>query len=161
MIVFVAVFHLFGKPPKMDRFAVTMTVLAVGVSLTTLVGLAATMAAAVTGVRVWVHPRLRELVHGELENAAHVAPNDYFNHAVFVVATSIGLPATSLSALLIINPRSGVVTATVLIGGALFSIVCYCWLSLRTIAQHPSDCWSSPSSSHDHADQCAPNKWRD
>ena len=161
VIVFVAVFHLFGKPPNLERFAVTMTILAVGVSLTTFVGLAATMAAAVTGVRVWVHPRLHELLHGELENAAHLAPNDHFNHAVFVVATSTGLPATSLSAQLIITPRSGAVTATVLFGGVLFAIACYRWLSSQTIAQHRSDCWSSPSSSHDHADQCAPNKWRD
>lgn len=151
VIVFVAVFHLNGNPPNMGRFAVTMTVLAVGVSLTTFVGLVATMAAAVTGVRVWVHPRLRELVQGELENAVHLAPHHYFNHAVFVVATSIGLPATSLSALLIVTPRSVAVTATVLISGAITAIACYWWLSSRMIARQPSDCWSSSSASRSHS----------
>jgi hypothetical protein len=153
VIVFVTMFHLNGNPPNMDRFAVTMTVLAAGLSLTTIAGLAATLAAAMTDIRVWVHPRLRELVQGELKNAVHLAPGLYFNHAVFVVATSIGLPATSLSALLITTPRSGAVTATAIIGGAMTAIICYWWLSSRMIAQDPAECWSSSSQPHVESDQ--------
>ena len=141
VIVFVIVVRLSGKAPDLQQFGATMISLTCGVALTTIVGLMAAIAAAVAGIRVWVHPRLREMVHDALEKATDLRPHLYFNHAIFVLATSIASPVVLLCGLMILDFRSGLFTAVVLTAGPLLAIAIYSWLSLRIIATHPAECW--------------------
>ena len=141
VIVFVIVANLTGNAPNMQRFAVTMIMLAGGVAFTTIVGLTAAIAALMAGIRVWVHPRLREMVNGDLEAVVDLAPHRYFNHAVFVIATSLAFPVLPLCYVLLIDFRSGLFTAVVLIAGPILAIVSYNWLASRIVATHPAECW--------------------
>jgi hypothetical protein len=141
VIVFVIVANFTGKAPNMQRFAATMITLASGVALTTLVGLTAAITAKMAGIRVWVHPRLREMVNNQLETVVDLPPHRYFNHAVFVIATSLAFPVLSLCCALLIDFRSGLFTAAVLIAGSFLAIASYSWLASRIVAMHPAECW--------------------
>jgi hypothetical protein len=141
VLVFVIVVNLGGNAPDMQGFGATMISFTCGVALTTIVGLMAAIAAMIAGIRVWVHPRLREMVHDALERATDLPPHLYFNHAIFVLATSLAVPFVLLCGVLILDFRSGLFTAVVLIAVPLLAIVSYSWLSLRIIATHPAECW--------------------
>ena len=141
VIVFVIVENVTGNAPNMPRLAATMITLASGVALTAIVGLTAAIAAKMAGIRVWVHPRLREMVNNQLEAVVDLPPYRYFNHAVFVAATTFALPVISLCCALLIECRSGLFTAAVLITGPFLAIVSYSWLASRIVATHPAECW--------------------
>jgi hypothetical protein len=141
VIVFAIAANLTGNAPDMQRFAATMITLTGGVGLTTVVGLGASTAAKMAGIRVWVHPRLREMVNDQLEKAVDLPPHRYFNHAVFVIATSFAFPILSLCCALLVDFRSGIFTAAVMIVGPLLAFVSYSWLASRIVATHPAECW--------------------
>jgi len=150
LVVFMFVTEVVGKKPDMEQFAATMIVLAIGIVLTTVIGLAAAISAAKRGTRVWIHPRLRELVDNDLQAAAHLPPDDYFNHAVFVTATAVALPIIGFCCFLIaccisLLPDNPALTpffiAAFLIGIVLTPLVGYGWLASRMITHDPADCW--------------------
>jgi hypothetical protein len=143
-----------GAQPRMDQFAVTMLVLIIGVALNTVLGVAATAAAVIGKIRVWVHPRLQSTLHGDLRRAARQESRfPGFNHAIFVVGTAlvfplVGLGATLLAVLTVgLNREEAESSIGSLVGCiAIFAfplaaIPGYAWLSARVIARHPAECW--------------------
>jgi hypothetical protein len=141
VIVFVIVAHFTGNAPNMNRFAATMLQLSSGVALTTVVGLAASIAAATANIRVWVHPMLREIAHDDLTTIVDLPAHRYFNHAVFVLATSLACPVVASCGFLLIDFKSGLFTSVVLTVGPFLACVGYVWLASRIIATHPAECW--------------------
>lgn len=142
VITFLIVAHFTGNPPDMQRFATTMITLTSGVALTTLVGLVAAISAAYTRTLVWVHPRLREITDGELNEAANLPPLYYFNHGIFVLATSLAFPLLALASYLLIDYKSDLFSHCVLITSTALALISYVWLSSKIIATHPEDCWN-------------------
>jgi len=142
VILFGIVYHATGREPNLQRFAATMWMLAGGVVLTSIVGLAAGISAWILAIRVWVHPRLRELTNGDLEAAVDLSPQRCFNHAVFVIGTSLACPITCTFAFLLIEFRSGLFTGSMMIATYVLGVVSYWWLASRTVATHPAECWA-------------------
>jgi hypothetical protein len=135
----------------MDQFAVTMLVLIIGVALNTVLGVAATAAAVIGKIRVWVHPRLQSTLHGDLRRAARQESRfPGFNHAIFVVGTAlvfplVGLGATLLAVLTVgLNREEAESSIGSLVGCiAIFAfplaaIPGYAWLSARPRLGVPS-----------------------
>ena len=86
----------------MDEFVATMWVLIIGVVLNTALGMAATVAAVIGEIRVWVHPRLQSAFHGDLRWAARQSCRyPGFNYAIFVVGTALVFPLVTLGAILL------------------------------------------------------------
>lgn len=143
-----------GVKPNMDELAATMFVVAGGVAFNTLVGLCATFAAVFYGIRVWVHPRLRTVLHNDLSVVTRLHPvRSGFNHAIFVVATALVFPLLCTGTLCLIVATVGknrnevstlpaiLFTLAVMFGGPIAMIPCYAWLSSRIIATTPQQCW--------------------
>jgi hypothetical protein len=156
VLAFAAAEAITGVPPNMDEFAATMLVVAGGVTLNTLVGLAATCAAVVCKVRVWVHPHLRRKIGGDLRLVAGLKSYQRgFNYAIFVVGTALVFPVVSVAMLGIAaltigkNPREVATFPTMIfefaaiLGGPIAMIPCYAWLSSRIIARSPQECWTA------------------
>jgi hypothetical protein len=141
VLVFILIASLTGKEPDMNDFIATMVVLTSGVVLTTVLGLIAIFAAAVNAKRVWIHPKLRQKTRNDLLNIAALPGQIEFNYAIFVLATSLAFPVLAFSCLLLIDPASDVLAPVLLLFGVCISVVVYCWLSSRIIAQHPAECW--------------------
>lgn len=141
VIVFVIVMNMTGRQPNMDRFAATMIQLSGGVALTTAVGLMASIAAVNLKVRVWVHPKLREMVDGDLSAAMDLPVGRFFNYAIFVVATSVAFPCAVVPCTLLINPKWGLFGLVFPGAGAIAGFMAYVWLSSRIIASSPAECW--------------------
>ena len=137
--------QLLGRAPNMERFAAVMTTLLGGVSLTALLGLVASMAALVTRVRVWVHPTLPEILDGTLKWKLQSPARMGWNHAVFVLATSLTVPAVGACGYVLIQPGSIARALSVFALTWLTVIVSYGRLAGRIIADHPSQCWGSSS----------------
>lgn len=154
VLAFITVGVITGNQPDMAEFEATMLVLTAGVVLNTLFGLVATAAALTKGIRVWVGSRVRDVW------LAHYPPRtrmDHwhmgFNHAVFVVGTSLVVPVLILGAVLLVpipnigdKPDLGdkcytILAFTVMFIGPLSMIPVYAFLSHRVIAQSPADCW--------------------
>ena len=68
----------------------------IGVALTSLVGRTASIVALTRGLRVWVNPKLRDLVDDDLRAIESLPVRPFFNHAVFVLATSLAFPVLVL-----------------------------------------------------------------
>lgn len=143
VLLFVVLAMLFGDEPTMDVFAATMLMLVIGLVFATIVGLAASTAAAITSVRLWVNPKLRDMVDGDLARVIELPADPGFNHAVFVLATSLALPVLAASGYLIAVVIAGWLTLAVLTVGPLLALTSYFWLSSRIIATHPAECWKS------------------
>ncbi len=150
LVVFAFATEAVGKKPDMEQFAVTMITLVIGVVLTSAIGLKAAISAARKEIRVWVHPRLRELARDDLQEAAHLSPVFYFNHAMFVTATAVAFPIIGFCCFLFAAciPHLPDNDAVVLLFGSAFfagivlgPLIGYGWLASRMITHDPADCW--------------------
>jgi hypothetical protein len=152
MVVF---FYFTAVAPNMDRFAAVMTTLTIGVALTSALGLIASVAAWAVGLRVWVHPELPVLLDTERQWPVARPAQAKWNHAVFVLATSLAVPVVGGSGFVLLQPGS-VVRALSLYGITLvLVIVTYSFLAARILAEDPAACWSGELASHDAADDDA------
>jgi hypothetical protein len=152
--IFIEVALRTGVEPSMDEFIATMWVLIIGVLLNTALGIAATVAAIVGKIRVWVHPRLQSILHGDLRLAPQ-HPRRYpgLNYAIFVLGTAYVCPLVTLLAILLAVLPIGVTreeadSSIVLMVGSFAILVLpvaalpgYAWLSARVVARHPAECW--------------------
>ena len=157
VIVFAFVAELTGKDPTMEQFSATMLTLVAAVVLSTLIGLGATCSAVAYRIRVWVHPRLRARLDGNLSSVARLdSTHDGFNHAIFVVATSLAFPIVALgggSLVLLLADETpnevemipAIVSFVTLFAGPFAMIPLYAWLSSRIIARNPQECWPADS----------------
>ncbi len=140
LLTFVCLTILTGSEPTMETFVATMFTIVGGAALATILGLGASISAALAGVRVWVNPKLRKLTHDDLRNVATLPNYPAFNHAVFVLATSVALPILATCCYLLTINVSGTVTLVALTLGPLTAIVGYYLVSSRMIAKHPAEC---------------------
>ena len=163
VLIFFGVAEFTGRNPDLDRFGATMVALLIGICVTTVFGLVATFVAARHRMRIWVHPehsseQIRALRHRE--QAGELSLSDVetvesgaqrFNHAIFVVATSLIFPATLIGlavlvAAIAVDPESK--WASILAGCGMVAVFAcplsmiplYGWLSRRIIATTPSEC---------------------
>ncbi len=152
--VFLAAANNFVWQPDMKAFAATMLVLAAGVGLNTILGIGAICAALAGELRVWIHPRLQSMVHGNFREVHCLNwRRSGVNHAIFVVGTALVFPAVAVGmiccAALTSNMNVGDVETTPMLaltfasvfGPPLAAIPCYAWLSSRIIARAPGECW--------------------
>lgn len=139
--------------PNVHEIAPTLVALLVGVVTSTLLGYRAIYAAMRHRVRVWVHPRLRDKVDGDLRHAGQLTTREAgFNHAIFVVATTMFFPVVAIVTGLLIavtaTPEKnqdltiGYVLVGLMFGAPVALIPVYVWLSSRIIARTPQECWA-------------------
>ncbi len=152
--IFIVVAQRTGVEPSMDEFVATMWVLIIGIVLNTVLGMTATVAALLGKIRVWVHPRLQSIFHGDLRRAAQQSKRyPGFNYAIFVVGTALVFPLVTLGAILLAvltvglsrreveSSMGSVVGCIAIFALPLAFIPGYTWLSARVIARHPVECW--------------------
>ena len=113
----------------------------IGVALTSLVGRTASIVAQTRGLRVWVNPKLRDLVDDDLPTIESLPVRPFFNHAVFVLATSLACPVLVLNCLMLVDFKSGLFTLAVLTTGPLLVFAAYVWTATRIIANNPGEYW--------------------
>jgi hypothetical protein len=156
IFIFVFAAVKFGFQPNITEIEATMLVLTGGVVLNTLIGLGAVYAALHYKIKVWVRPRLRIQLEGDLNSLAAISTFRYeFNYAIFVVATSLVFPSIILG-LIVLGLVGSVIqviglkpndTLILIIELVLFfvppfaMIPCYAWLSSRIVARNPQECW--------------------
>jgi hypothetical protein len=141
VLLFVVIAHATGKQPGIDIFVKTMIVLASGVSMASVLGLVASVVAALTRVRVWVNPNLPRLIEGDVRQLVELRCDCAFNHAVFVLATSLALPVLVACSFLLIRVVAGPMTLAALTVGPILAIVAYAWVSSHILAKHPIEFW--------------------
>ena len=145
----------FGKQPDMNRFVTGMLMIVFGIGLSTLIGLSASFLALRHSVRVWVHPKTLRWCQGNCEllpNLTFQPPK--FNHAVFVLGTSLVTPGLVLGTLILIactgngaqldNAILGLSIAimiSVFIVQPIVMIAVYFRISDRIIATNPKQSW--------------------
>ena len=113
----------------------------IGGALTSLVGRTASIVALTRGLRVWLNPKLRDLVDDDLPTIESLPVRPFFNHAVFVLATSLAFPFLVLNCLMLVDFKSGLFTLAVLTTGPLLVFAAYVWTATRIIANNPGECW--------------------
>ncbi len=139
--VLAAEYHLTGKEPDNAQAIPVLQRLFAGILLTATVGLLAALCAAVARVRIWIHPLLREWTRGDFSAMPNLAVGHRLNHAMFVLATSLGCPMLVPMYFLLIRPPTPIMLPVATIGGAFLTIVLYGWLASRIIATDPRECW--------------------
>ncbi len=144
--------------PNMKDVEANLYVLVWGILFNTILGLVAISTALRYKIRVWVHPRLRSQVQGDLRLAANLKPlRCGFNYAIFVTATALVFLAVIVGVIFFavqtIDQKVNAPVTTfhllymfsVLFGCPLAMIPCYAWLSSRIIARSPRECWPEGS----------------
>ncbi len=143
--IFVAVFRLTGRLPNKNNFAVTMTILATAVFMTSLIGLTASFVAMCGKIKIWVHPELPRLISCQLRSIDSQETPRKFNHAIFVVVTSICVPLLIGFGLLLIEERSVGFSLALLLMTFFAGTFGYLFFFRRIIAEEIENCWSGPS----------------
>ncbi|MDG2470186.1 MAG: hypothetical protein P8M80_12970 [Pirellulaceae bacterium] len=143
--IFVAIFRLTGRLPNQNNFAVTMTILATAVFMTSLIGLTASFVAMCGKIKVWVHPELPRLISSQLRSIDPQEAARKFNHAIFVMVTSICVPILIGFGLLLIEERSVGFSLALLLMTFFAGMFGYLFFFRRIIAEEIETCWSGPS----------------
>ncbi len=157
-VVFLAMIEArFGKQPDMNRFVTGMLMIVFGIGSSTLIGLPASFLALRNSVRVWVHPKTLRWCQGNCELLMHLTfQPPKFNHAVFVLGTSLVTPGLVLGTLILIactgnggQDNAATLGLTIVIMISFFivqpivMIVAYVKISDRIIATSPKECWGN------------------
>ena len=155
-VVFLVVIETrFGKQPDMNRFVTGMLMIVVGIGLNTLLGLYLAILAWHHSVRVWIHPKTLRWCQGNCELLAHLSFHPpKFNHAVFVLGTSLVTPGLVLGTILLIactgnGGQLDNVTFSLFIAimiafflvQPIVMIAVYFKIANRIIATNPEQCW--------------------
>ena len=161
IFVFCLLENKFGQQMKMEQVEAELATLSVALGLTTLMGIVAVIWAVRRGLRVWVHPNVREQCGGDFQRLGYIRghylgnPMLFYygmNHAILVLAVSLVLPtliiAIGLMSMLTFggppNAPFGFVDglAMLLVLGPTFATIpFYAALGHRIIARTPSECW--------------------
>jgi hypothetical protein len=150
----------FGQATDMTKVVRTLMVMFGGILASVLFGVIGIVAALVRRVRVFVIPNIYCLCGGEFPMIAAVGGKRLrFNHAIFIVATSLVLPTIVagtglLMALGFSNPNHlpvllGLLGFGLMMIGPIAMIPLYGYCSSRIIARSPGECWApdvSPAS---------------
>ncbi|MBB73523.1 MAG: hypothetical protein CMJ75_03300 [Planctomycetaceae bacterium] len=148
-------FYFTAVAPNMNRFGAVMTTLMIGVALTSALGLLASFASWAVGLRVWVHPDLPDLLDRKRQWPLTRPAPVKWNHAVFVLATSLAVPAVAVCGFVLLQPGSAVRALSIYGLTLLLVIVTYAWLAARILAADPATCWPSERAGHVTVDDAA------
>jgi hypothetical protein len=160
-LVLVEVSNLFGQPLPEKELFVELFVFAGCICLTSLLGLVAVASALRGRVRVWVHPSVREACHSDFARLGEIGgvnvPNlgayhGGFNHAEYVVALSLIVPAVITATAVLIcstlnQPRDQVLTlregllTSLPFTASLAMIPIWIMISRKVVARAPAECW--------------------
>jgi hypothetical protein len=141
LLAIVGTVLILGQKPKTGHFAAVMTVLAGGVVLTSLIGLAGSVGALTKGVRLWVHPDLPAILEASRRGEVSPVMSRKQNHAIYVLATSLSVPLLFVGAWVLIEPGS-VVRALVVMGTSVAAVaIGFVWLAPRIIAEDVATGW--------------------
>lgn len=124
--------HL-GMPFPLQDLQATMMGLIAAVGVSALAGGLATFAALRTGLRVWAHPRFETALERELQTGTNL----YTNHAVFVLATSLTIPALIAIPLILMTPKPPIVWILVLPVSILSVVIPCLVIGNRIFADSP------------------------
>jgi hypothetical protein len=158
LFIFFVVSQLCGVPVNDNEFIATLLAFAAGLLLSSLICIAAVVAALRCKVRVYYHAHLRSTVHGELTNAARIRLRKHrFSLGRLVIGSLIVLPLLALPFVLmcmmmenkamhrafIALGRNLGAAAVLLVTVALpwSGIYLAQWLCLRVVADSPGQCW--------------------
>ena len=147
----------FGARPEIPRIEALLITMTLCIGATCIVGLAATAAAWKSQVKLWVHPGIFAWCGGDFQRINHLgAYAARFNHATFVLGTSLALPglcagATVLAGLTATGaPMDEATTALslkiMLVAFVVYPIgviMFYSYLSRRILAASPEQCWDT------------------
>ena len=166
VLIFGAIEAFAGQPPPDEELIIEGCIMAGGVCLSTAVGIVAVGSALRGRVRVWVHANIRDNCNGDFNRVGDAggyfignarAFYHGFNHAIFIVGTSVAVPivvcATALLAWSTARgqpPDAG--TWLELLG--LFAsfpvaVVVYAVVADRIIARTPAECWPPGTLTHE------------
>ncbi len=135
---------------NMGLFVQTMLSLVGGVIISAVIGLIGIVLALRRGLRVFIVPDLHHLCRGEFGMiGAALRDKRRFNYAIFVLTSSLFVPAISLSTLYLAMSTVGkdmkdidtTLQFYTFFAGALLPIFAYAWCSNRIIASTPAACW--------------------
>jgi len=158
IMIFVVVEIYTGQPPTEEEIMVELSVLVGSVCLSTAVGLVALTSALRGRVRVWVQPNVREKCYDDFARLSSLGghyvggPDRGFNHAIFILATSLVVPILGSGTAILIwstllgqPPDAGALPELLgfflLFPGSLLAIPAYVAIAKRIIAKTPADCW--------------------
>jgi hypothetical protein len=153
VFLFICIERVTGIGPNMDEFGRTLIVLLVGLGISTLLGVIGVIFAFQRRVRVFVVPNLFSLCRGDFDSvSAATRRRPRFNHAIFILASSIFVPILGVGLAMSIlgvtghepasiSPLQCAGLATIMIG-PLAAIPLYGFCSNRIIARNPLECWS-------------------
>ena len=146
-----------AEPPDRTKMARAAMIVFGGVLASVLLGVIGIASALIRRVRVFVIPNIRNLCGGEFPLVPAVAGQRHrFNHAIFILGTSLMLPVAAAGTGLLVtlsfaNPNIFPVVPAILgfslIGiGPFATIPVYGYCSSRIIARTPGDCWRQDAS---------------
>jgi len=146
LLTLVLVANVNGQVPPMDTGMWILIRLLIGLTGSALIGVGASLAAVFCSLRVWVHPRLTSLLNPKMEIIDTSWGASYFNHAVFVLATSLGtllmIPLFYLLTRNVLDVLFVAVMFPCLIFGA---VAVYAWISRMVVASLAVECWAPAS----------------
>ena len=156
MAMLVLIDGLLGRVPPLEEVVVELAVLFGGLCLSTVIGIVSVVLAMRSRMRVWVHPNVRERCRGDFSTIRQYGRSyPGLNQAMFVVSTSLVLPAVVLGMVFLActtvgaQPNDPLTAWGVLV--ILLVFVCpaamiplYAFVSSRVIARTPADCWPPP-----------------
>lgn len=166
----IALFLLFvlantlNEVPDIEQGGPVLIVVAVSTVGTSLIGLIALRTARKHGVRVWVHPSLRDLAQGDFPQLyGLLIPPVMCNHAIYVTAISMAFPGMAVATGWLMwiadaappNARASIATAIglfLLLAWPILSIVLLVRISPKVFADDPLDCWLQDASETQHSE---------
>ncbi len=143
IVVAVFVHKRFGIPLPERELNATLVALLCAVVGSAIIGMIASLAAVIAGVRVWVHPRFAAVLGNEL-TGNRLSPAS--NFGVFVLATSLTALVLPILAVLLMNPLPPILSV-LFVPGTIFVVVVPCiWISSRIFASGPREYLMAPAS---------------
>ncbi len=147
-----------GRPPSDREVMVELCTLVGGVFLSTAAGIVAITFALSGKVSVWVQPDVREQCCGDFVRLGDTGGyyvggrNRGFNHAIFIVATSLFVPVFGCAASLLAwstaigqPPDAGALLELMgfflIFPGSFVTIPVYAIIAGRIVARTPMECW--------------------
>lgn len=146
-----------GHTPSVSQIVASVLTMAAAAFATSLIGLWAFWTTLKNGVRIWAHPKLLRLAGNDFSKLSTlVVPPATCNHAIYVTAISLALPAMALGTGWMIYSATAAPPDQVdviafaggmllLVGWPVVSIGTLVSLSHRLFADGPTDCWSNVS----------------
>jgi len=144
LLIMVLTVRVTGRDFEMDVIKLILMQLCAGIVASAVIGILTSVDAAVRAIRVWVHPRLYVVLNQKMQIVDGLFGTVRFNHAVFILATSVGsLLIVCLYGLLTTSRLTELVTALTFSCLFIVTFAVYFWFSRRIIGRHAAECWDA------------------